>query len=62
MPTNSYVNLRDLIEKEKPKPKITLKQIFHNISSKMCPKNKGKKCTCHLKDKTTFKKSYNKNN
>lgn len=42
MPTNSYVNLRDLIEKERPKPKITLKQIFHNISKigKKKPKDK----------------------
>ncbi len=49
MPTNSYINLKDLIEKEKPKKRITLNNIFHSISSKMCPKNKGEKCKCHLK-------------
>ena len=55
MPTNSYINLKDLIEKEKPKPKITLKEIFHSIS--MCPKGK-KKCDCKkpLKDKKRYNK------
>ena len=55
MPTNSYINLRDLIEKSKPKKQITLKEIFHSIS--MCPKGK-KKCDCKkpLKDKKRYNK------
>jgi len=55
MGTNSYINFRDLIQKEKTKPKITLNQIFHSIS--MCPKGK-KKCDCkkQLKDKKRYNK------
>ena len=55
MGTNSYINLKDLIEKKKTKPKITLKEIFHSIS--MCPKGK-KKCDCKkpLKDKKRYNK------
>tara|TARA_R110002073_G_scaffold453_2_gene3771 strand:+ start:2629 stop:2787 length:159 start_codon:yes stop_codon:yes gene_type:complete len=45
MPTNSYINFRDLIEKEKPKKRLTLNQIFHNIGIKLKPKknNENKK-------------------
>lgn len=32
--THVYVNLKDLIEKSKPKKKITLKEIFHKIKIK----------------------------
>ena len=38
MPTNSYINFRDLIEKKKPKKRLTLKQIFHDIKIKLKPK------------------------
>ena len=43
MPTNSYINFRDLIEKEKPKKRLTLKQIFHNIKIKLKPTKKKTK-------------------
>mgnify|MGYP003626862309 FL=1 len=33
--THVYVNLKDLVEKSKPKKKITLKEIFHNIKIKL---------------------------
>ena len=32
--THVYVNLKDLIEKTKPKKKITLKEIFHKLKPK----------------------------
>jgi len=40
MPTNSYINFRDLIEKEKSKKRLTLNQIFHNINFKKVLTNK----------------------
>ncbi len=50
MGTNSYINFRDLIQKEKTKPKITLNQIFHSI--RMCTKGKkNNKYKKQLKDK-----------
>ncbi len=57
MGTNSYINLKDLIEKEKnkTKKKISLNQIFHSIS--MCPKGKKK---CDSKKPLKDKKRYNK--
>ena len=39
--THVYVNLKDLIEKSKPKKKLTLKEIFDKI--KLKPKKKTKK-------------------